>query len=185
MFREDNKIYYRPSCTNTNHADTVTRQPKKKELLDMKMWDLRVARERLEKRDPSDSEKNKLKSQIRRLEMEITEIENTEIRHKSIHKRKKMKFERVFDYCKDAIITSMNANISFITAEDVAYQIDVPVYLVKQCFTEMNKLGWLSQSEHHYLHDSWRPNDSAWAADIYYIWKEKLLCACTVKEEQM
>lgn len=32
--------------------------------------------------------------------------------------------------------------------------------------------------------NSWRPDDSGWAADIYYIRKEKLLCVCTVKEEQ-
>lgn len=156
MFRENNKAYYRPNCTSTNHADTVTRQPKKKELLDMKMWDLDVAKERLEKNNMSDFDKIKLKSQIKRLELEIAELKNTEVRHKSIHKCRKMKFEHVFDYCKDAIIESMNANISFITAEDVAYQIDVPVYLVKQCFTEMNKLGWLSQPTHKYLHDSWR-----------------------------
>lgn len=31
--------------------------------------------------------------------------------------------------------------------------------------------------------NNWRP-DSGWAADIYYIRKEELLCVCIVKEEQ-
>lgn len=175
MFRENNKTYYRPSCTNINHADMITRQPKKKELLDAKVWDLTVAKRRLKRNNISDSDKIKLKSQIRQLESEIAELKNTEIRHKSIHKCKKMKFEHIFDYCKKAIMTSVNSDINFIAAEDIAYQIDVPVHLVKQCFAKMNKLGWLSQPTHKYLHDSCRPYNSTWAADIYYIRKEKLL----------
>lgn len=47
MFREDNKTHYRTDCNDTNHADKIVRQPKKKALLDTKQYYLNAAKRRL------------------------------------------------------------------------------------------------------------------------------------------
>lgn len=68
MFREDNHSYYRPDCNNTCHTVMIVRQPKKKELLDSKQWDLRVAKRRLCRVDPDNrNEIESIKRKIRDL----------------------------------------------------------------------------------------------------------------------
>lgn len=87
MFREDNHSYYRPDCNNTCHTVTIVRQPKKKELLDSKQWNLRVAKRRLCHVDPDNhNEIQSLKRKIHKLEREIETIQSMEIPHKNLHK---------------------------------------------------------------------------------------------------
>lgn len=177
MFREDNNTYYRPDCNDMNHADMIVRQPKKKELLDSKQWDLNVAKRRLCHIDPDNhNEIQSLKRQIHKLEHEIETIKSMDIPHKNLHKCKKLNQDKILDYCVRVLEDSKKHNIYFITAEDIAYQLNTYVYLVKQCFTKMNHMGLLSQSNHKKPHDSYRPKrteydtiDSGWAGDIYYI----------------
>lgn len=177
MFREDNHSYYRPDCNNTCHTDTIVRQPKKKELLDSKQWDLTVAKGKLRHVDPENrNEIQSLKRKIHKLEREIETIQSMEIPHKNLHKCRKLHPDKILDYCVRVLEESKQHNIFFITAEDIAYQLDTQVYLVKQCFTKMNHMGLLSQPRHSKPHDCYRPKrtewdtiDSGWAGDVYYI----------------
>lgn len=177
MFREDNHSYYRPDCNDMNHAVTIVRQPKKKELLDSKQWDLRVAKGKLRHVDPDNhKEIESIQRKIRKLEREIETIQSMEIQHKNLHKCKKLNPDKILEYCVRVLEESKKHNIFFITAEDIAYQLDTQVYLVKQCFTKMNHMGLLSQPRHSKLHDCYRPKrtewdtiDSGWAGDVYYI----------------
>ena len=81
---------------------------------------------------PTDEKtRQKLEKQIGKLEREIAAIESMDsIKHKSIHSKRKMNPDKIFDYCKQAIKDSIANNINFITAEDVAYQLNTPVHLV-------------------------------------------------------
>lgn len=177
MFREDNHTYYRPNCNDTNHAVTIVRQSKKKALLDSKQWDLRVAKRRLCHVDPDNrNEIESLKRKIHKLEHEIETIQSMEIPHKNLHKCRKLKPDKIFAYCVRALEESKKHNIYFITAEDIAYQLNTQVYRVKQCFTKLNHMGLLSQPRHSKPHDSYRPKrteydtiESGWAGDVYYI----------------
>ena len=177
MFREDNNVYYRPDCNNTNHADTIVRQPKKKALLESKMQDLQIAQYKLRKVDPANYSKiQTLTHEIHKLEHEIENMQNIDIPHKSLHKCKKMKPDKIFAYCVRVLNDSKKHNIYFITAEDIAYQLNTHVHLVKQCFAKMNQMGLLSQPKHSKPHDCYRPKctewdniDSSWAGDVYYI----------------
>lgn len=94
MFREDNNTYYRPDCNNTNHADKIVRQPKKKALLDTKQYYLNAAKRRLChvcKVDPDNrNEIESIKRKIRKLEREIETIQSMEIQHKNLHRCKKL-----------------------------------------------------------------------------------------------
>lgn len=180
MFREDNNTYYRPDCNDTNHADKIVRQPKKKALLDTKQYYLRAAKRRLCHVchvDPDNhNEIESIKRTIHKLEHEIETIQSMDISHKNLHKCKKLNQDKILDYCVRVLEDSKKHNIYFITAEDIAYQLNTYVYLVKQCFTKMNHMGLLSQPEHKMLHDCYRPKrteydtiDSGWAGDVYYI----------------
>ena len=180
MFRENNTVYYRPDCNDTNHADTLVRAPKKKALLDDKQYYLRAAKRRLCHVCHVDPDNRKeiqsIQRKIHKLEHEIETIQSMDIQHKNLHKCKKMHPDKIFDYCVRVLEDSKKHNIYFITAEDIAYQLDTQVYLVKQCFTKMNLMGLLSQPEHKMPHDCYRPKrtewdtiDSGWAGDVYYI----------------
>lgn len=177
MFREDNHSYYRPDCNDTNHAVTIVRQPKKKELLNTKQWDLTIAKRRLCHMDPDNRNKvQSLKRKIHKLEREIETIQSMDIPHKNLHKCRKLHPDKILDYCVHVLEESKKNNIFFITAEDIAYQLNTQVYLVKQCFTKLNHMGLLSQPKHSKPHDCYRPKwteydtiDSGWAGDIYYI----------------
>lgn len=180
MFREDNNTYYRPDCNDTNHADKIVRQPKKQALLDTKQYYLGAAKRRLChvcNVDPDNhNEIQSLKRKIHKLEHEIETIKSMDIPHKNLYKCKKMKPDKILAYCVRVLEDSKKHNIYFITAEDIAYQLNTYVYLVKQCFTKMNHMGLLSQPKHSKPHDSYRPKrteydtiDSGWTGDIYYI----------------
>lgn len=177
MFREDNHVYYRPNCNDTNHAATIVRQPKKKALLKSKRCDLKLTKYKLHHTDPEN--RNKIQSltrEIHKLEHEIETIQGMDIPHKSLHKCKKLNPDKILKYCVRVLEESKKHNIFFITAEDIAYQLNTHVYLVKQCFTKMNHMGLLSQPKHSKPHDCYRPKrteydtvDSGWAGDVYYI----------------
>lgn len=177
MFREDNNTYYRPDCNDTNHADKIVRQPKKKALLNSKLWDLKFVKFKLCNADPDNrNEIQSLKRKIRKLEHEIETIQSMEIQHANLHKCKKLNQDKILDYCVHVLEDSKKHDIYFITAEDIAYQLNTYVYLVKQCFTKMNHMGLLSQPKHKMPHDCYRPKrteydtiDSGWAGDVYYI----------------
>lgn len=179
MFRENHETYYRPDNTVTNHAVTIKRPLKTKEQIQEKKNELCQLQHQLKVINGCIKKQinvpyhlykqKKLNSQIQKLMREIAFLEQNNLSHKTIHKKKKMKSDKIFDYCKQAICDSLSKNISFLTAEDIAYQLNTHVYLVKQTFDAMNKMGWLSQPQHKHLHDCYRPEDSGWAADIYYI----------------
>lgn len=182
MFREDNYIYYRPNNNSTNHADTAERPLKKKELLKekrqklnillfhIKMIDRRTAANKSLSGDIANRKAHE--DMVRKLKSEIASIESQTIVHRTFHKTRKLSPDKIFEYCKQAIRDSVSQNIRFMTVEDVAYQLNTPTHLVKQCFVQLNHLGWLSQAQHRLPHDCYRPDDSGWSADIYYIQKK-------------
>lgn len=177
MFRDYEYVCYRPENNDTNHASTITRKPKKKELLHDKKCQLLSAKfglDALERCSELDGIHIKMikdkRREINRLEREIEMLNSQTIEHKSIHKRKKMNIDKVYASCVEAIKESLANNIIHITAEDVAFQLDTPVYLVKQCFMKLNLIGALSQPTHELPHDCFRPECSGWSGNIYYIY---------------
>lgn len=178
MFRENNRSYYRPDNGSTNHAVTITRPLKRKELLKEKQFELKTAirhRKQLNEKDPTNTADRKhTDSRIRKLQHKISELESINPQHKVRRTAKKLKPDTIFDYCCTALKQSITNGIVFITAEDVAYQMNTQVCLVKQCFARMNRMGWLSQPSHKQPHDCCRPGYdqsaySQWNANIYYI----------------
>lgn len=185
MFREDNQSYYRPSNTNTNHAIHITRMPKKKDMIEnlkneiaSLRYHMKIIGKRIHtsKERPNDLTKYQmLKQKVWKLQRQMDDIQNQTIVHKPIKTKKKVNNEIIFAACLQAIKDSISANISFLTAEDVAYQIQTQVYAVKQAFEKLNKMGLLSQPVHQKPHDCYRGydhpeyNDSGWAGDIYYV----------------
>lgn len=175
MFRDNNKSYYRSDNASTNHDRSVSRPPKKNVLLKEKRQRLAVLDHAIGiiDRHPDDNpdRRDALIKERNSLQHEIDLLVVSEIVHKNLHKRKKLSPDTILAYCEKAIKDSMDAGICFITAEDIADQLDTHVYLVKQCFRDLNHKGVLSQPIHRYLHDCYRPEDSGWAADVYLIRK--------------
>lgn len=174
MFRDDNIVYYRPDNGKLNHAVSVKRPQKKKDLMNDLREQLAIAKHykaRLEHQVDDDTCKKlrQTDEQIRKLQHALAELESSTVVHKVRHTTKKRKKDYVFNYCKKVLQQSIANNIGFTTAEDVARQINAPVDSVRQVFSDMNKRGWLSQAVHHVPHDCFRPDCSGWQADIYYI----------------
>ncbi len=170
MFREDNTNYYKPENTSLNHADSIKRPLKKKAILAEIDKKILIANHRLRVTKPDDTVKRqRLEKEINKLQRQRKTVCEQTICHKTIHKRKKLKPDFILDYCRKAITDATTSKIRFLVAEDIAYQLQTPVHLVKQAFVTLNKEGLLSQAYHHYPHDAYRPGDSAWSADIYYI----------------
>lgn len=173
MFRENNFCYYRLDNKDTNHDLSAARLPKKNILLKEKRDRLAVILRAIKvidaHPDPDSKRRMSLVRERDRLQHEINMITQQDVTHKTLHKRRKLSSGKILSYCEKAIADSVNAGISFITAEDIARQLDTHVYLVKQCFMDLNHKGILSQPVHGHLHDCFRPEDSGWTADVYYI----------------
>ena len=179
MFRENNHIYYRTDNGNYNHDTDIQRNKKTKELIEEKESDIRMFQYRMrniERRKlqniakPSDDKQYIVyKNKIRKLQNEIDVLKHNTITHKVKQTRRKLSSDKIYTYCIKAIEDAKKNNISHLRAEDIAFQLNTQVHLVKQTFDKLNKNGLLSQAVHGLPHDCFRPGDSAWSADVYYI----------------
>ena len=106
--------------------------------------------------------------------------------HNIKRKRQKRKYKRKYaklssndiykatkEYVHKASMSDKSFN-HFVTAEDIAYILNVKSHLVKQALKKLNLEGIVSQPVHHIPHDSSRDpwgggRYSGWMADIYYI----------------
>lgn len=138
MFRDNNKCYYRSDNTSTNHDRSVSRPLKKNVLLKEKRQRLAVLDHAIgiidKHPDDNADRRDVLVKERNTLQHEIDLLIVSEIVHRNLHKRKKLSSDVILAYCEKAIKESRDAGIGFITAEDIADQLDTHVYLVKQCF---------------------------------------------------
>lgn len=179
MFRENNHVYYRTDNSDYNHDIDIPRNKKTKELIEEKESDIRILQYRIKNIEqrklhnttvPSDERRLlDYQNKIRKLQNEIKDLKCNPITHKIKHSRRKLSADKIYDYCIDAMEQAKNNNISHLRAEDIAFQLNTPVHLVTQTFDKLNKKGLLSQAVHGLPHDCFRPDDSGWTADVYYI----------------
>lgn len=87
---------------------------------------------------------------------------------------KKMSQEKIREYVLSQLTIAKSKEEWYITADDIAYQLNVKPHLVKQVFQQLNVEGVLSQPIHRAPHDSKRDpwcigGYNGWTADLYRI----------------
>lgn len=118
----------------------------------------------------STKEKKQYAHEIAKLERELQTLPK---QHKVKRTYKKLTPEKIRTYVLQTIEAAKAKNINWITAEDIAHQLQVKPHFVKQVLQQLNIEGILHQPHHHIPHDSNREpysfgGYSGWAADIYY-----------------
>lgn len=122
----------------------------------------------------SDKEKKQYAHEIAKLERELQALPK---QHKVKRTYKKVAPEKIRAYVLQTIETAKSNDINWITAEDIAHQLQVKPHGVKQVLQQLNIEGVLHQPHHHIPHDSNREpygfgGYSGWAADLYYFREE-------------
>ena len=178
MIRYDNIIYHRkPIAENSKDSNfTEIRRPQKlsdirKELrrkiascqMQLRHAGPWASAEMLEK---TRKDLGKYQRQLENLPAEKT--------HKIKRTYKKMSQEKIREYALDQIEKAKAAGEWYITADDIAHQLNVKTHFVEQVFQKLNVEGILSQPIHQAPHDSNRdpwgfPNCKGWMADLYRI----------------
>jgi hypothetical protein len=137
----------------------------------------RIATRKLLSRGPAltNKEKKQYAHEIAKLERELQTLPK---QHKVKRTYKKLTPEKIRAYVLQTIETAKSNGVNWITAEDIAHQLQVKPHAVKQVLQQLNIDGVLHQPHHHIPHDSNREpygfgGYSGWAADIYYFRQEE------------
>lgn len=94
--------------------------------------------------------------------------------HKIKRTYKKLSHDKIRAYALDQIEKTKANGDLYITADDIAHQLNVKPHFVEQVFQQLNVEGVLSQPIHRAPHDSNRdpwgfPECKGWASDLYRI----------------
>lgn len=169
MFREGSVIHNTVGYGG-DHTISVSRPPKASEKA--KQIRSRIASRKFlySSSALSDKEKKQYAHEIAKLERELQALPK---QHKVKRTYKKLTPEKIRTYVLQTIETAKSEDINWITAEDIAHQLQVKPHFVKQVLQQLNVEGVVHQSHHHIPHDSNREpygfgGYSGWAANIYY-----------------
>jgi hypothetical protein len=175
MFREGNEIHYTTGMGG-NHTKKMVRplktSEKKKELqkkISRCKFQLKYAGQNI-----SEKQKDADCKELKKLERQLANL-TTGCNHKIKKTYKKMSLVDIEKYSLQKIEEANLNGVRFVTAEDIAHQLNVKPHFVKQVFQKLNTMGVLDQPQHHIPHDSNRDpwcsgrGYSGWSADIYWI----------------
>lgn len=173
MFREGNQISY-TGGSGGNHTVFINRPLKTSEeikQLKHKISMLRLFLRNVNRKMFTEAQILSKEAELRNLERRLELLQQPQC-HKIKKTYKKLPPSKIKEFVlKQIELAKKNGNY-FITAEDIAYQLNVKPHFVKRVLQELNVEGILHQPEHHIPHDSNRDSwcmggYSGWSADIY------------------
>jgi ribosomal protein S25 len=178
MTRYDNTIYHRKPI-DINDRDTtcpkITRPDKLSAIRKELRSKISMCQMRLKHAGPYESTEflDKTRKDLGKYQRQLENLPD-EKPHKIKRTYKKLSQEKIREYVLDQIEKSKIKEELYITADDIAHQLNVKTHFVKQVFQQLNVEGVLSQPIHHAPHDSNRdpwgfPNCKGWMADLYRI----------------
>ena len=120
---------------------------------------------------------NRIEEKIQRYSKELKDLvgDQQNSPHKKLKcKRKKRSNAWIKEQVLQILPLRTAEGFAYVSKEDMAFTLEVPVSQVEQVYHELNLMGFLSQAEHHAPHDSQRdPNGffgvMEWSGDIYRI----------------
>jgi hypothetical protein len=178
MIRYDNKIYHRkPIDDHANGIDSTTtiRPPKLSDIKKDLRWKISGCKMQLKHlgQNMSARERERVQRDLEKYEHQLANLP-AEKTHKIKRTYKKVSQEKIREYALAQIEKAKANEEWYITADDIAHQLNVKTHFVKQVFQQLNVEGILSQPIHHAPHDSNRdpwgfPGCKGWMADLYRI----------------
>lgn len=178
MIRYDNKIYHRnPINEHAKDPDSTTtiRPPKLSDIKKELKWKISGCRMQLRYTGPGvpEHQREKTRKDLAKYERQLANLP-AEKTHKIKRTYKKMPQEKIREYSLEQIEKAKAKEEFYITADDIAHQLNVKPHFVKQVFQQLNIEGILSQPIHSAPHDSNRDpfgygHEKGWKADLYKI----------------
>ena len=178
MMRDGNVMYYRKPIdinSNTPTCDKITRPQKLSDIRKDLRRKISMCQMQLKHAGAWASKEmlEKTRKDLCKYQRQLENLPETKT-HKIKKTYKKMSQEKIREYALDQIEKAKAKEEWYITADDIAHQLNVKPHFVKQVFQQLNIEGVLSQPIHHAPHDSNRdpwgfPGCKGWMADLYRI----------------
>lgn len=173
MFRDGNQICYTAGCGG-NHTKFINRPQKTSEeikQLKHKISMLKLFLRNVNRKMFTEAQILSKEAELRNLERRLESLSYPQC-HKIKRTYKKLPPSKIKEFVLKQIEIAKENGVYFITAEDIAYQLNVKPHFVKRVLQELNIEGVLYQPEHRIPHDSNRDpwcmgGYSGWLADIY------------------
>ena len=178
MMRWENNIYHRKPLADDGEEPDYPgiERPKKLAAIRQDLEEkIAHCRNQLRYSGPGISEKMKERARrdLAKYERQLANLP-AEKTHKIKKTYKKMSYDKIRAYALDQIEKAKKAGLLYISAWDIAHQLNVKPHFVEQVFQKLNVEGVLSQPIHLAPHDSKRDpwgfdNCYGWAADLYRV----------------
>ena len=178
MMRYDNKIYHlKPFEEHTKDSNsTVIERPKKRSEIVQDLKE-KIAGCKMQLRCTgswvTETMREKARKDLAKYERQLANLPEQKM-HKIKKTYKKMSQEKIREYSLNQVEAAKKNGKEYISAWDIAHQLNVKPHFVEQVFQQLNVEGILSQPMHRAPHDSNRdpwgyPGCKGWAADLYRI----------------
>ncbi len=148
MLREYDKFYYNSNEIKERPLKRSERINKARMRAHVCVRALNIAKEYDDKEKISALEAN-----VRLAEHNLLKEQESAPTYRIKKTYKKIPMEKLKRLVESDIKCAKNANISFVTAEEIAFKYNVKVHTIKQIFQEMNIAGVLEQPRHQVPHD--------------------------------
>lgn len=173
MFREGNQINYTDG-NGGNHIIFIDRPLKTSEEIEQlkhEIFMIKLFLKNVNRTHFTDGQILGKEAELQNLERRLELLQQPQC-HKIKKTYKKLPPSKIKEFVLRQIEIAKENGVYFITAEDIAYQLNVKPHFVKRVLQELNIEGVLYQPEHHVPHDSNRDTwciggYSGWSADIY------------------
>lgn len=167
MFRDGNTIYI--------NGHQYTRIPKTSELIKAKQEEIaRIKFFLTHAKWATEQQMEEKRKRLGKLERQLEKLLEAPRTHKTLKTYKKLSLEKIRAYALQRIEEHKKERAIYISAENIAFELNVKPHFVHQVFQKLNVEGVLSQPRHHIPHDSDRDpmcngTYSGWQSDIYGI----------------
>ncbi len=173
MFRDGNQINY-TGGNGGNHTIFINRPQKTSEEVKQikhKISMLNLFLRNVNRKMFTEAQILSKEAELRNLERRLEMLQQPQC-HKIKKTYKKLPPAKIKEFVLKQIEIAKEKGNHFITAEDIAYQLNVKPHFVKRVLQELNVEGVLHQPDHRIPHDSNRDpwcldGYSGWSADIY------------------
>lgn len=179
MFRDGDQINYTEG-SGGNHTIMINRPQKTSEEIKQikhKITMLKLFLRNVNRKNFTEAQILSKEAELRNLERRLENLSQPQC-HKIKKTYKKLPPSKIKEFVLKEIEAAKEKGIHFITAEDIAYQLNVKPHFVKRVLQELNVEGILYQPDHRIPHDSNRDpwcmgGYSGWLADIYRFREEE------------
>lgn len=174
MIREEDGTVYHTNGHSTAHTASYTRIKKKSE--EIAKLKHKITMLKLQVRNTyghfTDAQLASKKAELATMQRRLEDMESRSIQHRVKKTYKKLAPAKIKAYVLSEIEKAKANGMNWITAEDIAYALQVKVHCVKQVLQQLNIEGVLHQPTHQAPHDSPRDpygygNRNAWLSDTY------------------